>query len=536
MVESRSRKKQSRSKGLVTNQELSIRLKLFERTFVIRPPKLKRLGLTLLKSVPAILGLVLAIGSIVGLFVESKAATMTRYREKVVNEGTTKPSPEFVYKRLINYYGNDVDIWEGYLGALDKLGQSDKAFALLNNLASEDGRGDPRFHMQLARRLQTRPAKSAKISLLIEKHLRFVIDNGTGDLAIQARRMLAMKLLLSGFRENAYNLLAPVMLENPIAGSEALWLAWTCSMEMDASSPQKVMTRLERDLRGAVTPDKDQIIAKIRLLTIMNQESLGKDWLNLQKNIQPEVRKAIDFDLSEMSLIASIIRSGPSKTPDWSKLEPLLIENRDHPMWTRLVVTLWASPPTPENQSARDWVEKQLSQKECSELLLRYTILASASKYIAYGTTANDSKVLRSLYRKLILKQPDDVIALNNLSMLIYKYEPENLDEALKYARHAEKLQPNAIAIRDTVGEILARQGRWDEALPILESCISVLKEEWNLHNTLAQIYEQKGQTDRAAAHRSALIRIKKPLDAANYEKLPPPKSMGTLTKKPLGT
>lgn len=40
MVESRSRKKQSRSKGLVTNQELSIRLKLFERTFVIRPPKL----------------------------------------------------------------------------------------------------------------------------------------------------------------------------------------------------------------------------------------------------------------------------------------------------------------------------------------------------------------------------------------------------------------------------------------------------------------------------------------------------------------
>ena len=140
------------------------------------------------------------------------------------------------------------------------------------------------------------------------------------------------------------------------------------------------------------------------------------------------------------------------------------------------------------------------------------------------------------MYRKLILKQPDDVIALNNLSMLIYKYEPENLDEALKYARHAEKLQPNAIAIRDTVGEILARLGRWDEALPILESCISVLKEEWNLHNTLAQIYEQKGQTDRAAAHRSALIRIKKPLDAANYEKLPPPKSMGTLTKKPLGT
>jgi predicted Zn-dependent protease len=157
---------------------------------------------------------------------------------------------------------------------------------------------------------------------------------------------------------------------------------------------------------------------------------------------------------------------------------------------------------------------------------LRYSILASSSKYNTTGTKAEDSKVLRGLYRKLLATQPDDVIALNNLSMLIYKYEPDHLDEALQYASRAAKLAPRVPAVRDTVGEILARQGRWDEALPILESCISDLPEEWNLHNTLAQIYDKKGLKDRAAAHKSALERIKRPLDAANYDKLPQPKAV----------
>jgi hypothetical protein len=76
------------------------------------------------------------------------------------------------------------------------------------------------------------------------------------------------------------------------------------------------------------------------------------------------------------------------------------------------------------------------------------------------------------------------------------------------------------------VGENLARKGRGDEALPILESCLSDLPEEWNLHNTLAQIYDRKGLKDRAEAHKSALERIKRPLDAANYDKLPQPKAV----------
>jgi tetratricopeptide (TPR) repeat protein len=311
-----------------------------------------------------------------------------------------------------------------------------------------------------------------------------------------------------------------------VAGSEALWIAWTTGLEMDISAPGKVMARLDRDLRGSSVPSNDNAVAKMRLMSILNQESAAREWLGTQRNIKPEDRQLIESEVSEMVLIASIIRSGESKTPDWSKLEPLLARDPNHPMWSRLAVALWAAPPKPENEAARIWVQKRLDEGTSADTILRYSILASSSKYNTTGTKAEDSKVLRGLYRKLLATQPDDVIALNNLSMLIYKYEPDHLDEALQYASRAAKLAPRVPAVRDTVGEILARQGRWDEALPILESCISDLPEEWNLHNTLAQIYDKKGLKDRAAAHKSALERIKRPLDAANYDKLPQPKAV----------
>jgi hypothetical protein len=62
--------------------------------------------------------------------------------------------------------------------------------------------------------------------------------------------------------------------------------------------------------------------------------------------------------------------------------------------------------------------------------------------------------------------------------------------------------------------------GRVDEALAILETCVDRLPMEWNLHNSLAQIYEHKGMSEKAKAHRLVMSKIQKPLDAANYENL----------------
>lgn len=519
----RNSRKSGRTRSAAKKEKVrQFKVKLFGNTFILKQPSAKRLFPVLLASVPAILGLVLAVGSVGGMVNISRDKTMDGYRERILAATESDPLPPFVYKRAIGHFAGDHDIWAGYLASLDRIGQSSKSINYLLELAPENGSGDPRFHLALAERLLALPNATLKARTLAEKHLRMAIETATGSLGVGARRQLALLQLVRGERENAFNTLLPVMTEDPVAGSEALWVAWSSGLNYDINAPARVLARLERDLRGQVTPDVVKAISKIRLMIVMNQESNVREWLSLQKTIKPEDRSQIDKELAEMSMIASIVRGDANdKMPEWSKLQPLLEKEPDHPLWTRLAIFIWANSDKPAAKPVRDWVQKHLDGESTGPNLLKQAIAVTSSKYQASGKSAADSEQLRKLYRKLLKTSPDDVLSLNNLSMLIYKYEPDHLEEGLAYARHAEKLAPNIPAVRDTVGEILARMGKWDEALPILESCVTGLPEEWNLHNTLAQIYDQKGMKDRSEAHRAALARIKRPLDADNYERLP---------------
>lgn len=519
----RNSRKSGRTRSAAKKEKVrQFKVKLFGNTFILKQPAAKRLFPVILASVPAILGLVLAVGSVGGMVNISRDMTMDGYRERILASTASDPLPPFVYKRAIGHFAGDHDIWAGYLASLDRIGQSSKSINYLLELAPENGSGDPRFHLALAERLLALPNPTPKARTLVEKHLRMAIETATGSLGVGARRQLALLQLMRGERENAFNTLSPVMTEDPVAGSEALWVAWSSGLNYDINAPARVLARLERDLRGQVTPDVVKTISKIRLMIVMNQESNVREWLSLQKTIKPEDRSQIDKELAEMSMIASIVRGDANdKMPDWSKLQPLLEKEPDHPLWTRLAVAIWANSDKPAAKPVQAWVQKQLDGDSTGPNLLGQAVALTSSKYQASGKSAADSALLRKLYRKVLKNTPDDVISLNNLSMLIYKYEPDHLEEGLAYARHAEKLAPNIPAVRDSVGEILARMGKWDEALPILESCVTGLPQEWNLHNTLAQIYDQKGMKDRSAAHRAVLARLKRPLDADNYERLP---------------
>jgi len=525
MADDRKRHRSSRSSKSSSGQkqtDLSFKLKFFGQTFTVRPPRARRLGSVLAGSIPAILMLVLIVGSVGGMVNESTDATLAKYRERILSSKEGEPLPLFIYQRAIGHYANDVEIWEGYLAALDKNGAGNKSIKLLMDRALEDGRGDARFHLGLANRLLQLNQQNARIRTMAERHLKFVTESANGSMAVQARRQLSLLQLLRGERDAAFNTLAPVMLEDPVAGGEALWIAWTTNMNFDVNAPDRVLARVDRDLRGQNVPDTAKVLTKIRVMIIQNKEAEARDWLSIQKGLKPEARQQIDSELAEMSMIASIVRNGTDKLPDWSKLELLLAKDPDHPMWTRLAVAMWDGSDKPEAKPAREWVQTRLESDSAGVNLLRHAVAITSARYQATGKTAKDSELLRKLYRKVLAKTPDDILSLNNLSMLIYKYELDHLDEGLKYALHAQELAPQVPAVRDTVGEILARMGRWDEALPILEGCLAGLPEEWNLHNTLAQIYEQKGMKDRSAAHKAAVARIKRPLDADNYEKLPP--------------
>ena len=66
----------------------------------------------------------------------------------------------------------------------------------------------------------------------------------------------------------------------------------------------------------------------------------------------------------------------------------------------------------------------------------------------------------------------------------------------------AAKALPQHPEIRETRGIILARLGRWSEALVDLEIALAAFPDRAHIHDSLADAYEHLGDPDMAARHR----------------------------------
>ena len=93
-------------------------------------------------------------------------------------------------------------------------------------------------------------------------------------------------------------------------------------------------------------------------------------------------------------------------------------------------------------------------------------------------------------------------VLLNNLAWVLLSAEPPQLDKALSMADAAVKALPQHPEIRETRGVILARLGRWTEALADLEIALAAFPDRAYIHDSLADAYQHLGDPDMAARHR----------------------------------
>ncbi|MBI1325659.1 hypothetical protein GC170_21045 [bacterium] len=488
-----------------------------------RPPRIVELGKALLGAVPAIVGIVL---TLIPAFRERSAATVARNHAKYHEElaglpaSDSKSRAEVVFTRLLKSDSSDLVTRERYLDYLVAKGDRTRAMAILSAMTRKDAKSNPIYHFRLANMLLSEPAATDKQLLDAERHLRRTIELDSGEYAILARRKIALIEVRKGDLAAAFKTLEPIMTESPVAGAEALWLAWSGNLEFDANATDRVLDRLERDLRAQRVPNPDNVLAKLRLLVIMGRSAEAAEWFALQKTLAPEARKSIDSEFAEMQLVSSMKNSADGTLPDWSKLERVLERKPDDPIWLSFVVSIWAGPVRIGTEPAKLWVQSRLDDDSANDFLLRQALVALSGQYEVFGRTAEDSRLLRKLYRNFLKRFPEDAVAMNNLAVLIYKHEPENLEEGLRLAQEADRLAPDQPAIQETIGQLLARSGRIDQARTILEKCLGPLPEEWGLHNTLVQIYEKSGDTALAKAHRELLAKLPRPADAGSFEKL----------------
>lgn len=96
-------------------------------------------------------------------------------------------------------------------------------------------------------------------------------------------------------------------------------------------------------------------------------------------------------------------------------------------------------------------------------------------------------------YIEIIRQYPDLAIAHNNLAWLLAR--KDDLDNALKHAEKANKLEPENPQVMDTLGVINLSMGRAEKAVSLLQNASKKVPNDLNMRFHLAQALAQNGAT-----------------------------------------
>lgn len=126
-----------------------------------------------------------------------------------------------------------------------------------------------------------------------------------------------------------------------------------------------------------------------------------------------------------------------------------------------------------------------------------------------YLETGKQEKAIE-IYEQILEKNPDHILALNNLAWL---YNQAKNIQAIDLAAKAYALAPDSVPVADTYGVILSDNNQLDLALQILQKANSLQPNALDVQLHLAQVHIKIGQKDQA------VIFLKKILETESRSK-----------------
>ena len=148
-----------------------------------------------------------------------------------------------------------------------------------------------------------------------------------------------------------------------------------------------------------------------------------------------------------------------------------------------------AKPPAAAAQTVRQLLDR-LRQLDAMDITTAESILPRLSELGLEDLAAAELKRMIQAADIHLKTFPVDAVIANNVAWGAAVNNIE-LDDALRLSRHAVRFEPDSAIYRDTLAEILARRGNFDEAAQIERSCVIDDPGQWHLHEQVKR-FEQK--------------------------------------------
>lgn len=434
------------------------------------------------------------------------------------------PEAELAGYRLLAFEKLSIPEDMAYFDTLMGLGDPVRARFFLESRERLRPAGDlASFRIRYAEKLlQTAPTIPFVVNRAIGLLRQAIAGGLTSADDFKARRLLGSQAYASSDYELAIELLKPLETESVDVAVEIVWIRWIMKIDGDTtearSEARKLLDELlrqtsQRKKFRLANPTPRELSAIAMLLVILGRENEFLDVTRELIVLSPVEKERFDEEIQDYRLNAELKK----RKPDFDVVAPILtarLEKRPNDLDTlRQSILIWSVLPAGADNALTKYVQKRLESTNVDIPLLHF----AGDRCRESGKWAE----ARKIYSRLMEKSPDDFAVLNNLAESYYKVEPYEYEKALSMANRAEVLAPGNPAVIETRGQIQARLGKVDEAKDLLEECLAVYPEDWNLRNTLVWIYERLGDKEKAEGHRRFMKDLKPPPGSESFAKLP---------------